>query len=216
MACEVINNGTERNGPSWSELLNQARAGDARALGEVCERVRGYLLLAADQELDGGLRSKVGASDLVQQSMLEAHRGMDHFQGTSEAEFRTWIRRILSNNLVDSTRQYRQAQKRDARREVPLHTAEHLAELVAPQSTASSLLRRKETDEEMLRAVAALPERRRRVIEMRHRHGLSYAEIGEQLDISEIAARKLWSRAVEELRTKLAVKQHADRPPQPR
>jgi DNA-directed RNA polymerase specialized sigma24 family protein len=60
-----------------------------------------------------------------------------------------------------------------------------------------------------------LPSRRQRIIELRHRRWLSYAEIGEELDLTEAAARKLWSRTVEDLRKALSA-DHAERPTQPR
>jgi RNA polymerase sigma-70 factor (ECF subfamily) len=66
------------------------------------------------------------------------------------------------------------------------------------------LVRRRETDDELLRAVAQLPERSQQVLELRHRMGLSHAEVAEELGMTEAAARKLWSRIVEELQERLS------------
>jgi hypothetical protein len=51
-----------------SHLIRQARGGSAEALGRLLERSRAYLLLIANKGLDADLRSKGGASDLVQQT----------------------------------------------------------------------------------------------------------------------------------------------------
>jgi RNA polymerase sigma-70 factor (ECF subfamily) len=188
----------------WNGLFDAARQGDERSLGQVCERLRDYLLLVADRGLFDGLRAKLGASDIVQQTMLEAQQDFDRFAGTSEEELRTWFVKIVEHNLIDSARRYRETQQRDLSREVPMNGDDKQFKLVGPQKTASSIVCRRETDEQLLRAVARLPENRRRIIELRHRQSLPYAEIAEQMNITEVAARKLWSRTVETLRQELA------------
>ncbi len=203
------------NKSEWSVLLEAARRGDSEALGAVCERLREFLLLIADDGLGDDLRAKLGASDVVQQSLLEAQCEFDRFSGTSEAEFRAWLKRILRHNLIDSARRYHQTQKRDVTREISFDTGSRRRDLAGQQKTASSLMCRRETDEELLRAVTGLPQRSRQVIELRHRDGLSHAEIAEKLGISEVATRKLWSRAVEQLRQMLDVNDD-DQPRQPR
>ena len=88
--------------------LAAARAGSREALGQVLETFRSYLLLVADRELDAELRAKGGASDLVQDTFLEAQRDFDCFHGNSADELRAWLRRLLLNNVANFTRQYRQ------------------------------------------------------------------------------------------------------------
>ena len=104
----------------WGQLLEAARAGDDDALGQICQRFREHLLLTADDGLGGELRAKLGASDVVQQSMLEVHNDFRRFAGESEQEFRRWITRLVERNLIDSARQFRQTQRRDIRRERPI------------------------------------------------------------------------------------------------
>src|SRR5579871_1471767 len=89
--------------------LAAARAGSNDALGQALEACRDYLLLIAQQEMDLQLRAKGGASDIVQETFLEAQRAFENFQGTSEEELRAWLRRILLNNLGDFTRRYRES-----------------------------------------------------------------------------------------------------------
>lgn len=199
----------------WNDLLDAARAGDEQALGQVCEQVRGYLLLTADRGLYDGLRAKLGASDVVQQSMLEAQQDFDRFVGSSKAELRAWLVRIVEHTLLDASRRYRQTQRRDLSREVSVDGSNECAKIAARQATASSLLCRRERDEALMRAVNQLPPRRRRIIELRHRDGWPYERIAREMGMTEVAARKLWSRAVEELQRKLVASDDC-RPTQPR
>jgi RNA polymerase sigma-70 factor (ECF subfamily) len=189
----------ETESADWQGLLALARAGDDGALGEICERLREYLLLAAASNLRHDLTAKLGSSDIVQVTMLEACRDFDSFQGTTEAEFRAWVRRLLKCNLLDAGRQYREAQCRSVSTEIALGVENGQAELPGRETTPSSIVCRRETDEHLLRAIARLPQKYRQVIEMRHRQGLAYAEIAAATGMTEPAVRKLWSRAVKKL-----------------
>src|SRR5437870_8093656 len=90
-----------------AQWLAEARAGSPEALGQMLEACRGYLLLVAQRELAPDLRAKGGASDLVQETFLEAQRDFPRFSGRSEAELLAWLRRLLLNNLANFTRHYR-------------------------------------------------------------------------------------------------------------
>src|SRR5262245_50318676 len=103
--------------------LPAARAGSQEALGLALEACRNYLLLIAERELDPDLRAKGGASDLVQETFLEAFRDFSRFHGTSEVELLAWLRQLLLHNLANFARRYRDTAKRQVGREVPLHGA---------------------------------------------------------------------------------------------
>src|SRR6516225_10133589 len=94
--------------------LASARAGSPEALGQALEACRGYLLAIAQQELDPELQAKGGASDLVQETFLKAHRHFSHFHGSAEEELLAWLRRLLLNHLADFRRLYQETQKRAA------------------------------------------------------------------------------------------------------
>src|SRR5262249_29435580 len=100
--------------------LSAARAGPEPDLGQALEACRGYLLLIAQRECSPQLQAKGGASDVVQQTMLDAVRDFAQFQGGTEDELLAWLRRLLLNNLADFTRQYRATEKRQVGREVML------------------------------------------------------------------------------------------------
>src|SRR6185437_10192427 len=94
-----------------------ARNGSPDALAWLLENCRPYLLLIANEELDTDLRPKLGASDLVQQSIIEAQRDFAGFRGVTHGELLAWLRRILHHNLADARRHYREADRRRLDRE---------------------------------------------------------------------------------------------------
>ncbi|UUO07462.1 sigma-70 family RNA polymerase sigma factor [Blastopirellula sp. J2-11] len=187
----------------WEHLLDHARSGDATAINRVWSHMRSYLLLVAERGMGDGLSAKIDPSDIVQGSLLEAQRDFDRFTGNSETELKAWLRRLVKHNLVDSRRHFQSAQSRDIRLERRLSGGAS-DEIVDPQqATASSMVRREETDLELIQAVSQLQEDQRRLIEMRHRHGMTYEAIGQELGISERAVRNRWSIAIAQLRKEL-------------
>ena len=73
-------------------------------------------------QVETWLRAKVDASDLVQETMLEAFRDFERFGGQNEQEWLAWLKRILAHNAADFVRRYRGTAKRQARREVPIRS----------------------------------------------------------------------------------------------
>jgi eukaryotic-like serine/threonine-protein kinase len=78
------------------------------------EQFRSYLLCLARERLCG--RAGPDPSDIVQQTLLEAHQGIQCFRGTTAAEQAVWLRQILAHNLADANRA-RYRERRDIRRE---------------------------------------------------------------------------------------------------
>jgi RNA polymerase sigma-70 factor (ECF subfamily) len=183
--------------------LAAARAGSVEALGHALEECRDYLLLIAGRELDPDLGAKGGASDLVQETFLEAQRDFSRFAGGSPEELRAWLRRLLLNNVANFTRHYRATAKRRAGREVALeagHSSEERgAGLAADVPTPSVQAVANEQAAALQAAMAQLPEDYRQVLALRHQEQLSFEEIGTRLDRTANAARLLWVRAVDRL-----------------
>jgi RNA polymerase sigma-70 factor (ECF subfamily) len=189
------------------QRLSAARAGCREALGQALQACRGYLLLVAQRELGPELQAKGGASDLVQQTLVDAVRDFAQFQGQTEAELLQWLRRLLLNNLADFVRKYRQTDKRRVEREVPLQGGDESAppgaDLAATVPTPSKAAIAQEQAAALRRVLGRLPEDYRRVIELRYQEERSFDEIGAALGLSANAARKLLLRAVERVSKEL-------------
>jgi RNA polymerase sigma-70 factor (ECF subfamily) len=185
-----------------SRWLPAARAGSAEALGQALEACRGYLLLIARRELGTDLQAKASASDLVQQTFLEAQCDFGRFRGETEAELLAWLRRLLLNNLGAFARDFRGTAKRAVHREVALPPEKPSgppAGLADDAPSPSALAVAREQAEALRRALERLPEEYRLALLLRHQEELSFEEIGKRLGRTANAARKLWARAVERL-----------------
>jgi RNA polymerase sigma-70 factor (ECF subfamily) len=188
-------------------LIRQARAGSHEALGRLLDGCRRYLLRIASEDLDPRLRAKGGASDLVQETFLEAQRDFGEFDGDSEQELLAWLRHRLRYRLGKFIRSYRQTARRAAAREVPLDDGDSSsapgAVPAGDQPSPSERVLAEERDHLLEQAMKRLPEEYRRVIELRYRQGLSFEEIGRVLARTPNAARKLWARAIDRLKRDL-------------
>jgi RNA polymerase sigma-70 factor, ECF subfamily len=185
--------------PDFGGWLAAARGGSRDALGSVLEACRRYLLGVARHELNGDLQAKGGASDLVQETFLEAHRAFDHFQGNSEAELRAWLRRLLHHRAAKFGRRYRTTQKRRLARESAMSAAGLAAGLgpPAPLPSPSMELVAREQAQRLRQALERLPDDYRRVITLRYVEQCSFVDIGRLMQRTPNAARLLWLRAIE-------------------
>ncbi|HEY2157932.1 MAG TPA: sigma-70 family RNA polymerase sigma factor [Isosphaeraceae bacterium] len=190
-------------------LLVLAKAGDGEALGRLIERHRGYLILLARMQIGRLLRGKLDAEDLLQETSLEAHRGVARFRGTTEVAFRAWLRQILAAVLSNQVRRYRGTKGRDARLERRLvedldRSSRALDRgLIAEQSSPSQQVARRERALLLAEALAILPEDYRDVIVLRHLEGLGFAEVALRMGRTEDSVKNLWVRALARLRRTL-------------
>lgn len=166
------------------------------------DQFRSYLYVLARAHL--GPRDKVEASDIVQQTMLDAHARRQQFRGESDAQRAAWLRQILAHNLKDALRHQHRA-KRDVSRQQSLDGAIdqsfRRAEswLAGRQSSPSQHV---EKEEELLRladALTELPDAQRDAVILRHLQGLSLAEAARQLDRTEAAVAGLIYRGLKKL-----------------
>jgi RNA polymerase sigma-70 factor (ECF subfamily) len=183
---------------SVAQRIAAARGGSREALGEILESCRAYLLLVANKNLGRAYRTKDGASDLVQQTFVDAQRSFDRFGGETPEELLAWLSRILKNNLMN----YRDFASRRLVREVALAAEAQGTQdpLVDDQPTPCTAASQREMKERLDRAVLRLPERQRQVVLWRSGEHCSFAEIGRRLGKSEDAAYQVWNRAVTRLR----------------
>ena len=191
-----------------SELIRQARNGDAASRDALFGLCRSYLGLMARAQVESWLRVKVDASDLVQQTLLEAHRDFDRFQGGSQQEWLAWLRRILARNATDFVRQYRGAAKRAACREVPFAAGDSGLARGAPEPAASVPTPSQEflqfdAELRMSAALATLPPDYQEVVLLRNLQRLPFEEVARRMNRSRPAVQMLWLRALKKLRAAL-------------
>lgn len=186
------------------ETVQQAANQDERPL----ESYHDYLRLLARLQLGPRLRAKLDASDIVQQTLLQAHASRTQFRGQSETEWLAWLRAILANVLAAAARGFA-TEARDVGRERSLEAVLELSSsrlevlLAADQSSPSE---RTVHSEELLRLaqeMARLPPDQQRVVELHYLKGLPVAEIAKLMDRSRSAVVGLLFRGLKKLRAGL-------------
>jgi RNA polymerase sigma-70 factor (ECF subfamily) len=173
------------------------------------ERYRDYLRVLAGLHLDPRLRSKMDASDVVQETLLRAHQSMDQFRFRSEAETASWLRKILAHALTDAVRRFGSG-ARDVDLECSIlgcldESSRRLGEwLAAELPSPSEDAIRQEQILRLAEGVARLPDDQRLAVELRYFQCLSLALVAEQMARTKEAVAKLLFRAIQKLRGQLA------------
>jgi RNA polymerase sigma-70 factor (ECF subfamily) len=190
----------------FESRMAAARDGSLSAIGSVFEECRNYLLLIANRELGHSMQAKIGASELVQQTLLQAQQVFDRFEGGSRQDLAAWLAQILEDKLAQAQGRPVGTEKGDPHREEPLRFAAEdllrnlpLPESSRPDQAAASL----EEVETLKAALDRLPVDYRLAIELRSLQQQSFAELGRVLDRSPDAARMTWARALLRLRKEL-------------
>jgi RNA polymerase sigma-70 factor (ECF subfamily) len=190
-------------------LLPLARAGRAEALGQLLERYRNYLELLARLQIGRRLQSKADAADVVQETFLDAHATFGQFRGATERELVAWLRQVLAYNLATLVRHYCGTRRRDVDLERELaHELDQSSQaldggLIAPTSSPSQQVARREQGVMLANALGRLAPDYREVIILRQLEGLSFPEVARQMDRSVDSVKKLWIRALAHLRRAL-------------
>jgi len=187
-----------------SELIARARQGDAQCRDRLFGLCRSYLGFVARSQVETWLRRKVDASDLVQETMLEAFRDFERFQGATEQEWLAWLKRILAHNAADFVRRYHGTAKREAGREAPFRDpddshAPGAPEPAAQQRSPSQEFLLLDTELRVTAALADLPPDYQEVIVLRNLQRLSFSEVAQRMDRSRPAVQMLWMRAIKKL-----------------
>jgi RNA polymerase sigma-70 factor (ECF subfamily) len=200
-------------------LISDARRGDTSSIGVLLQQYRNYLLVLATTQIETRLQPRVSPSDVVQETMLRAHKNFAQFRGSSEAELLGWLRQILVNNLAKFVEQHVLAARRDVRREVSIerlgaaleHSTIQLAALL-PAAGKSPSMAVQQREEAVLLAdrLAQLPKSYREVLVLRNLQSLPFEEVAERIDRSVGATRMLWLRAIEKLRAVYVKEEHLE------
>jgi RNA polymerase sigma-70 factor, ECF subfamily len=195
--------------PTPSRLFEALRQGSAAEAGELLWPYRPWLTLLARLQLDRQFQGKFDASDVVQQTLLEACRDLSKFRGQTEPELLAWLRQVLAHVIAHEVRRYAGTQQRDPAREVSLEqslaqSSRRLGDLLAASGSSPSRQAARHEQEVLLAEVLAqLPDDYREVIVLRNLEGLSHEETALRMGRSPGAVRMLWVRALTRLRAAL-------------
>src|SRR6516165_3806464 len=126
-----------------SDLLEDIAKGDRQALDRLLQRYRPRLYAFIEHRLDPRMRSRLDASDVVQEVQLEVTRRMDEFLGRNPMPFHLWVRKTAYERLLKLQRAHLRRARRSVDREVALpdHSSLLLAQpLLAGGSSPSQQL----------------------------------------------------------------------------
>jgi RNA polymerase sigma-70 factor, ECF subfamily len=196
--------------PIWPVLpfedrIAAARNGSSSAIGSVLEECRNYLLLIANRELGQSFQAKIGASDLVQETFLQAHEIFDRFQGRSRQELAAWLAQILEYKLAQTKRHFLHTEKRSTSQEsISFVEKELLRDFrLTERSSPYDAAAHQDELEKFRHVLDRLPAEYSLAIELRGLQQKSFAELGQALNRTPDAARMIWARAMLRLRREM-------------
>ena len=199
-------------GDQTQELINDAKAGDAGAAGELLDRHREALRRMIDLRLDRRIRQRVDASDIVQEVMIEANRRLQLYLEDPAMPFHLWLRQMAQDRIIDAHRRHRGSGKRSVDREqanmAPANldhsTMELAAQLCDPEMTPAARATMAELHRRFEAALETMDDHDREIVLMRHFEQLSNQDVANALGLSEPAASMRYLRAIRKLRKLLS------------
>ena len=172
------------------------------------DRFRPYLIFLARTQLYDGLAGKADASDIVQQTLLQAYRAADDFRGDDTGALLAWLRRILANTIAKEGRRFH-TQKRNVQRERSIEGNLHQSSarlgewLAAEQTTPLSAVAQAEQMVLVAAAVEQLPGDQREAIIMHYWKGMTISEVSEQMQRTSSSVAGLIYRGLQTIRKSL-------------
>ncbi|MCA9064228.1 MAG: sigma-70 family RNA polymerase sigma factor [Planctomycetaceae bacterium] len=193
----VIVNGWLHDEASFAEVFNHYR-----------KRLRQMVVVRLDRRLCG----RIDVDDVLQESFLEAFRGLTAYKDrcTTLPVF-LWLRLIVGEKLLDLHRHHLGVQKRSAGREVslqhgPVPAASSVAiadHLMGSFTSPSHAAVRAETRQEIQDALNQMDALDREILVLRNFELLSNAEAAQELGISQQASSNRYIRALRRMKTVL-------------
>jgi len=167
------------------------------------EKIRPILISLAEAMISPAFRGHIDASDLVQQTLMEAHCRIEDLYSLDDGPFFAWMRAALRNNVLDAIRHLKTAKNNIARnvRESDLQDSfARLDQLLAVDETSpSQIFQRNDEISRLLAALQTLPDKQRMAVMLKHLRGHSLKEVSEILQVSESAVAGLLHRGRQQL-----------------
>ena len=196
--------------PDTDLLLDRCAAGDRSAADQLFERCRPRLLRMMAVRLDPNIAARVDPSDVVQESLAEAHQKLPAYLQSRPVKFYPWLREIAWQRLVKIHRTHIAANRRSVHREdgvLPLpdeSTAQLVDRLASPDTQPPERAVRSEIHERVRRALDELADSDRELLVMRYLEDMPQEEVAQALAITPNAAKKRHRRALERLELALS------------
>jgi RNA polymerase sigma-70 factor (ECF subfamily) len=197
-----------RTGAGAANFFDQDRMAAEADLA--LDRYRGYLAALARLQVAARpwLASKLDASDVVQQTLLQAHAARGQFRGQTPEQLVGWLRQILTRTLANTFRSFGQARRdvgaeRSLEADLDASCSRLDAWLAADQTSPSEAAGVHERAAALAAAVAELSDDQREVILLKHCHALSLAEIAERTRRTPASVAGLLRRGLQRLRERM-------------
>lgn len=190
--------------------LRSAAAGNLSALDALLERYRPRLLRMVQLRLDRRLRTRVDASDVLQETFVEVLRRFPDYLARPDMPFFLWLRFLVGQKVIAMHRHHLGTQGRDAQREqrrgprLPGTDIDSITALLVDEHTSPSEgAMREELRARILATLQRMQPGDREILSMRHLEELTNAEVAAALGLDESTASKRYVRALGRLRSVL-------------
>ena len=181
-------------------------------VGDQLENHRERLRRLIDLRLDDRVRGRVDASDVIQETQIEALKRADEYEQNREVPLFVWLRFLALQKVSQLHRHHLGTRARDANREVSMFrrqmpsatSAALAAQLVGKLTTASQAAERAEMKAKVETALQEMSDTDQEVLTLLHFEQLTYREAAAVLEISEKALGGRYVRALARLKRSLS------------
>jgi len=173
-------------------LVQRAQRGDRSAFDQLFKLFADRLNAFIRSKIRPTYRPKLDVQEILQDTFVRAFRSIDSFHGKNFEEFRCWLTGVAGKTVLRAEEQ--------ARRHKMLEIRDNFAALDISPSRG---MRREERFDRLQRALDTLSRDHREVILLTRIEGLSLKQAAEKMERSPEAVRKLFWRALKELRSTL-------------
>jgi RNA polymerase sigma-70 factor (ECF subfamily) len=170
-------------------LVERAQRGDRSAFDDLfallADRVRAFIR----ERIRPAYRSRLDVEEVLQDTFVRAFRSIDSFHGEDLEGFRRWLTGVARKTVLraeEGTLRHRTLEIQDS--------------IAGKDVSPSTSMRREERFDGLERALESLSADHREVILLTRIDGLSLNEAAERMNRSPEAVRKLFWRALKELR----------------